>query len=94
MTRRNLGKPLSFRRHLGKPRSSFHLGKPLSFRRHIGKPRSTRRRPPSLALDQRYEKPRLKSNIRHGVFETIISSKSWRKSQYTILMPCLCMPML
>ncbi len=79
---RHLGKPLSFRRHLGKPRSS----------RYLGTPRSSRRRPLSLALDQRYEKPRLISIIRHGVFKTVLSSKSWRKSRYTILTPCLSLP--
>ncbi len=70
--RRHLGKPRSFRRHLGKPWSFHrHLDKPRSFRRHLGKPRSSRWRPPSWALDKRYEKPRLISSIRCGDFKTI-----------------------
>ena len=82
------------RRHLGKPRSSRHLGKPRSSRRHLKKPRSSRRcpRPLSSALDQRYEKPRMISNTRHGNFKTILSSRSWHKSQYTTLTPCLSLP--
>ena len=92
--RRHLDKPRSSRRHLGKFRSPRrHLGK-LRSSRHLGKLRSSHRRPRPLrwASDQRYEKPRLISNIRHGDFKTILSSRSWRKSKYTTLTPCHSLP--
>ena len=92
--RRHLDKPRSSRRHLGKFRSPRrHLGK-LRSSRHLGKLRSSRRRPRPLrwALDQRYERPRLISNIRRGDLKTILSSRSWRKSQYTTLTPFLSLP--
>jgi hypothetical protein len=65
--RRYLGNPHTSSHH-GQSRIFNHLGKPHSSRRYLNKPRSSRRHPPSLALDQRYEKPRLISKTRHGVF--------------------------